>query len=70
MFQTLILTTFKKVDVDTASQLTPSGRAYFKQKNPSEAKSYLYHKLSLKLNLPIYIPVGMAIAIHTGSLFW
>ena len=70
MFQTLITTASKRSDDDELSYPTTSSRAFFEQKNPSEAKSFLYHKLNLQLNLPIYIPAGMATAIHTGVLFW
>ena len=30
----------------------------------------MYHKLNLELNLPIYVPAGLATALHTGVLFW
>ena len=70
MFQTLITTASKRSDDDELSYPTTSSRAFFEQKNPSEAKSFLYHKLNLQLNLPIYIPAGMATVIHTGVLFW
>ena len=70
MFQTLILTASKRSDDDNVTTPVASSRAFFEQKNPSEAKSFLYHKLNLELSLPIYIPAGMATAIHTGVLFW
>ena len=70
MFQTLVLTVSKRSDADEDVYPTATSPAFFKQKNPSEAKSLLYHQLNLKLNLPIYIPAGMAMAIHTDVLFW
>ena len=41
-----------------------SSRKFFEQKNPSEAKTYLHHKLAIMQSLPIYIPVGMATEMH------
>ena len=70
MFQKLIQKASKQLNTDEVTELSPSSRAFFEQKNPSEAKTYLYHKLNLELNPPIYIPAGFATALHTGVLFW
>ena len=70
MFKTLIITASKHSDDDGVTEPTTTSREFFEMKNPSEAKAYLYHALNLKLNLPIYIPAGLATAIHTGVLFW
>ena len=70
MFQNLILTASKQSDSDEVTEPAPTSRSFFEQKNPSEAKSYLYHKLNVELNLPIYVPTGLTTALHTGVLFW
>ena len=47
-----------------------ASRDFFEQKNPTEAKTYLYHKLVIKLDLSIYIAASMIISIYVGLLFW
>ena len=45
-------------------------KVIFEQKNSTEAKSFLQHKLIVEKNLPIHIPVGLATAIWSGVMFW
>ena len=66
MVRKLILTASKQSDNDEVIEPIPSSRTFFEQKNPLDATAYLYHKLNIELNLPIYIPVGLATSIHTG----
>ena len=47
-----------------------SAREFFEQKNPSEAKTYLHHKLAIMQSLPIYISAGMATVMHQCVFFW
>ena len=71
MFQKLILIASKRSGDNEVTDPTPSSLTFFKQKNLSEAKAYLYHKMNLKLNMIIYIPAGMTTAIHTFLFyFW
>ena len=70
MVQTLILTASKRSEDDIVTEPSASSHSFFEQKNSSEAKAYLYHKLNIQLSLPVYIPAGMATAIHAGFLFW
>ena len=70
MSQKLIITASKQSDSDAVTDPSPSGRAFLGQKNPSEAKVYLYHMLNLDLNILIYIISSLATALYTTILFW
>ena len=70
MFQKLILIVSTQSDHNKVTEPIPLSRTYFKQNNPSEVKVYLYHRLNIELNLPIYIPSVLATTIYIRVLFW
>jgi len=52
------------------SNSTEESQTFFEQKNSSDAKSFLQHKLIVEKNLPIYIPAGLITSIWSGVVFW
>ena len=70
LVHTLVLTGSAADSSSIPTEPCASAREFFEQKNPSEAKTYLHHKLAIMQSLPIYIPAGMATAMHQGVFFW
>ena len=70
LFRKLILTGSAEDSTSIPTGPTDDARTFFEQKNASEAKSYLHHKLIVMLSLPIHIPAGLATAIWSGVVFW
>ena len=69
MFQKLILTGSAKSSNEISIEPSSVSRKLFEQKNLSEAKAFLHHKLCIESNLPIYISSGMATTIYTIVMF-
>ena len=70
LVRTLVLTGSAEDSSNIPKEPCASSREFFEQKNPSEAKTYLHHKLAIMKSLPIYIPAGMATAMHQCVFFW
>ena len=70
LFRNLILTGSAPDGDSIPSEPDPESRTFFEQKNASEAKSFLQHKLIVEKSLPIYIPSGLVTAIWSGCVFW
>ena len=70
LFRKLILTCSAKCGNSIPSLPSEDSRLFFEQKNATEAKSFLQHKLIVEKNLPIHIPAGLATAIWSGVMFW
>ena len=69
-FQTLILTASAKKSDSIPTKPAATSMVFFEQKNAAEAKAFVFNKLNIVENLPIYIPSDLITAIWSGVVFW
>jgi len=70
LFRQPILTESSVESFTVLTKPTADSCSFFEQKNTSGAKSYLHHKVIVKLSLPIYTPAGLVTAVWAGIVFW
>ena len=70
IFQKLILTASSLSINESPPEPISTAREFLEEKNASEVKLYLYHKLNLEKSIPIYIPAGVVTVLHSGCIFW